>query len=92
MIALAGVAIELAALWLRGYRVGGRVVVRCRRGHLSSTLWIPAASAKSLRLGLWRVQRCPVGGHWSIVTPVRRSSLGEAELRAARQTRDLPIP
>ena len=54
-----------------GYRVGGNTVVRCRRGHLFTTLWIPGASMKSIRLGWWRVQRCPVGNHWSLVVPVR---------------------
>jgi hypothetical protein len=92
-VAFAALAVEVTALWLRGYRMGGRVIVRCRDGHLSTTLWIPGASVKSLRFGLWRLQRCPAGGrHWSIVTPVRRASLDENELRLAAQTRDLPIP
>jgi len=28
-------------MWLRGYPIGGRLVVRCRQGHLFTTLWIP---------------------------------------------------
>lgn len=89
---LFGVASELTGLWRRGYGVGGNVVVRCRRGHLFTTIWIPVASVKSVRLGWWRVQRCPVGRHWSIVAPVRRSALSEQELRTAREHRDIRLP
>jgi hypothetical protein len=66
--------------------------VRCRSGHLFTTIWIPGASFKSIRLGWWRLQRCPVGRHWSIVTPVNRSELAEAELRIAGANKDLRIP
>ena len=70
---LAGVAVafEAVALHLRSGRYGGNVTVRCRQGHLFTTIWIPGASLKALRLGWWRFQRCPVGGHWSVVTPVK---------------------
>ena len=91
MVAAALLA-ETVPLWLRGYRFGGRVVVRCRNGHLFSTIWIPAASVKSLRLGPWRIQRCPVGRHWTVVTPVRRSTLSDEQLQAADGTRDTPLP
>jgi hypothetical protein len=75
-----------------GYAVGGNTVVRCRRGHLFTTLWIPGASLKSVRLGWWRVQRCPVGNHWSIVVPVRERDLGRRELRRAHEIHDVRIP
>jgi hypothetical protein len=68
------------------------VIVRCRDGHLFTTIWIPAASVKSLRLGPWRVQRCPVGNHWSLVTPVKRSELSDEELAFAAQHRDARVP
>jgi hypothetical protein len=29
---------------LLGYNMGGNVVVRCRQGHLFTTLWIPGSS------------------------------------------------
>jgi hypothetical protein len=77
---------------LLGYGVGGNAVVRCRRGHLFTTIWIPGASLKSIRLGWWRVQRCPVGPHWSIVVPVRDIDLSAAERRTAHETRDIRIP
>jgi hypothetical protein len=75
-----------------GYGVGGETVVRCRRGHLFTTIWIPGVSLKAIRLGWWRLQRCPVGDHWSLVVPVRESDLGADELRAAHEHRDRRIP
>jgi hypothetical protein len=85
-------AIEAAAIRARGYGFAGNVVVRCRSGHLFTTLWIPGASVKALRLGPWRLQRCPIGGHWSIVTPVRRGTLTEDEAREAVAHHDRRIP
>ena len=91
LAALAAVVIEAAATWLRSGRVGGRLIVRCRQGHLFSTIWLPAASVKSLRLGWWRVQRCPVG-HWSLVTPVRASELTPRQRARARRLKDVRLP
>jgi hypothetical protein len=39
-----------------------------------------------------RVQRCPVGKHWSLVVPVRESDLTAAELQSAREHHDIRIP
>jgi hypothetical protein len=91
-IFLAAVLLEVGALWLRSGRFGGNVVARCRQGHLFTTIWIPGASVKSLRLGWWRVQRCPVGHHWSLVRPVRKSRLTEEERREAEERRDIRLP
>jgi hypothetical protein len=95
-VALRLAAIALAAeafvLWRRGYGVGGNVVVRCRDGHFFTTIWIPGVSVKSLRLGWWRVQRCPVGHHWSLVTPVNQAELTEDQQRLAHETRDIRLP
>ena len=88
----AGVLFEALAMKARGYPFGGRIVVRCREGHLFTTLWIPGASLKSIRLGWWRIQRCPVGPHWSIVVPVKDADLSSRERRRAHETRDLPVP
>jgi hypothetical protein len=88
----AATLLEPAAMKLRGYPIGGRLVVRCREGHLFTTLWIPGASLKSLRFGWWRFQRCPVGGHWSMVTPVKESELTDRQKRDAREHRDIPLP
>jgi hypothetical protein len=79
-------------MWARGYPIGGRLIVRCRRGHLFTTLWIPGVSFKALRLGWLRFQRCPVGHHWSLITPVRQTDLTEEEIRAARSSRDVFLP
>jgi hypothetical protein len=76
----------------RGYTIGGHVVVRCRRGHLSTTLWIPGINLKGLDFGLARWQRCPVGRHWSLVTPVKESDLTEDERAFAHAHHDVPIP
>jgi hypothetical protein len=76
----------------RGYLFGANTVVRCRSGHLFTTLWVPGASVKALRLGWWRFQRCPVGRHWSLVTPARASDLTEEERQLAAQNRDGRIP
>jgi hypothetical protein len=92
VIALASLAVEVAALRRRGYRAGGRVVARCRSGHLFTTLWLPGASVKALRMGPWRVQRCPVGRHWSLVALVDRAELAPEELAQARAQRAVRIP
>jgi hypothetical protein len=91
-IGVFAVAAETLVLGRRGYGVGGNVVVRCRRGHLFTTIWIPGGSLKALRLGWVRIQRCPVGGHWGRVTPVRLSELTDEERRSAGQYHDLRIP
>jgi hypothetical protein len=49
-------------------------------------------AGKSFRLGWWRFQRCPVGGHWSLVTPVRRTDLTPEEQRFADASKDIRIP
>jgi hypothetical protein len=85
-----------AAFWILaralGYRLGWNTVVRCRRGHLFTTIWIPGVKLKALDLGVARVQRCPVGRHWTLVTPVRESTLTNRARRRARAHRDVRIP
>jgi hypothetical protein len=92
MIVVAVILLEVVAIRLRGGRVGRNVVVRCKEGHLFTTIWIPGASLKSVRLGWWRLQRCPVGNHWSIVTPVNHDDLTEEEKRLASQIKDTRVP
>jgi hypothetical protein len=84
-------AFTLAARRL-GYKLDPNTIVRCRRGHLSTTSWIPGVKLKGLDLGIARVQRCPVGSHWSLVTPVRDSDLTDDERTLARRHRDTRIP
>jgi hypothetical protein len=75
-----------------GYTLGGNAVVRCRQGHLFTTIWIPGVKLKAVDLGVARLQRCPVGQHWSLVTPVRDSDLTDEERRFAREHHDVWIP
>lgn len=90
--AIATLLLEGGATWLRSGRLGGDLIVRCRQGHLFTTLWIPAASLKALRLGWWRLQYCPVGRHWTIVTPVRADQLSDEARRTAHAHHDIRIP
>jgi hypothetical protein len=76
----------------RGFVWGANTVVRCRSGHLFTTLWIPGASVKAVRLGWWRFQRCPTGRHWTLVTPVRASELTEDERQLAARYHDVRLP
>lgn len=92
VVGLATVVAEVVVLRRRGYGVAGDVVVRCRRGHLFTTLWIPGVSLTSLRLGWWRFQHCPVGGHWSLVTPAPDADLTPRQRAAARAVHDLALP
>jgi hypothetical protein len=77
---------------LLGYRVGRNTIVRCKAGHVFTTIWIPGVSVKALRLGWWRLQRCPVGNHWTLVSPVRESDLSEDARRLAAARHDVRIP
>ena len=68
-----------------GYRFGLNTPVRCRAGHVFRTIWLPGVNLKALDLVVARVQRCPVGDHWSVVTPVRGAG-------AARAPHDIWLP
>jgi hypothetical protein len=91
-IAIGAVIGEGAMLWMATSQLGGNVIVRCRDGHLFTTIWIPGASVKALRLGRWRYQHCPSGHHWSVVTPVRESELTDNERGLAHGCRDIRLP
>lgn len=66
--------------------------VRCGAGHLFTTIWVPLASAKAVRLGDHRFQRCPVGRHWTSVWPLDPANADPAELAQAAQVHDIRIP
>ena len=87
-----GIAIFTLVARRLGYKLGGWVVVRCRDGHLFTTLWIPGVKLKAVDLGLVRFQYCPVGKHWSLVAPVRDSDLSDEDRQVAAQHRDAPVP
>jgi hypothetical protein len=75
-----------------GYRLGLNTPVRCRAGHLFTTIWIPGVNLKALDLGVARVQHCPVGHHWTLVTPVRDADLSARDRVRARARHDLRLP
>ncbi len=91
-ILAAAFVVETIPIWRHGYGIGGNVVVKCGKGHLFTTIWLPGASVKSLRLVSRRFQYCPVGHHWSLVRLVRESELSGKQLRAARGRKDVRIP
>ncbi len=77
----------------KGYSgIGGDTVVRCKKGHLFTTIWVPGASLKAVRFGTSRLQHCPVGHHWALVTPVRDSGLTDEDRRLAAEHHDLRVP
>ena len=92
---LIGVGVALGGILLArrlGYNLGTNTVVRCRRGHLFSTIWIPGIKLKEIDLVVARIQYCPVGQHWSLVVPVRDVSLTEEERQFAQAHHDIKIP
>lgn len=90
------IAVWLPTLWMRRRGMKSRgtsdVVVRCSRGHLFTTIWVPGASIKSVRLGTVRLQHCPVGKHWSKVRPVPIDQLSDAERLEAARVHDIHLP
>jgi len=92
-VVVAVLAVGTVAARRRGYSgMGGNQIVRCRSGHLFTTIWVPGASIKAVRLGRSRFQRCPVGRHWTMVTPAKDGDLSEDERRTAEAHRDIRIP
>jgi len=87
--AIAGVTLIARRL---GYNLGVNTIVRCRQGHLFTTIWIPGIKLNELDLLVARVQRCPVGNHWSLVVPVRAADLTDEERQFAREHHDVRIP
>ena len=72
--------------------MAAKTIVRCAQGHLFTTIWLPGASFKSIRLGLFRFQRCPVGNHFTLVHPINPSSLTPEARRQAEAVQDTRIP
>jgi hypothetical protein len=77
----------------RGYSgLGGRTLVRCRAGHLFRTIWVPGVSVKSIRLGWYRAQFCPVGRHWTLVSPIKDTALSDDQRHLTLVPDDISIP
>jgi hypothetical protein len=82
------VVLIVKVVWSKGRGrpvLGGKIMVRCSKGHVFTTIWSPLGSFTSIRLGSTRYQRCPVGNHWAIVKPVSDSDLTDEERRSAEQ-------
>jgi hypothetical protein len=81
-IIAAVVILKVVASKARGRpALGGKIVVRCSRGHVFTTTWSPLGSLTSVRLGSGRLQHCPVGDHWAFAKPVNDSDLTDEERR-----------
>ena len=92
LLSIAAIAVWTLVARRLGYRLGANTVVRCRRGHLFTTIWIPGVKLKAIDLLVARIQWCPVGRHWSLVTPVRDADLSARERLAAGSHHDIRIP
>jgi hypothetical protein len=66
-------------------------IVRCNKGHLFTTIWVPLGSLKAIRLGPVRYQRCPVGHHWATVRRVDPEQLDAGEREAADAVHDAHV-
>jgi hypothetical protein len=68
--------------------------VRCAAGHLFTTIWVPLASVKAVRLGWTRWQYCPVGHHWATVSRLDADGRDPTadELAKAALVHDVRIP
>jgi hypothetical protein len=91
-VVVAGYVVGTIVATRAGYRVGRNSFVRCRRGHLFTTTWIPGGSLKAIRLGLWRIQWCPVGRHVDLVRLVKPGDLSESEREFAASHHDIQVP
>jgi hypothetical protein len=75
-----------------GYPLEATLLFGAAKGHLFTTIWVPGASIKSVKLGWWRFQRCPVGKHWTLVSAVKDANLTDEERRFADTRHDLWLP
>ena len=93
LVIFTGAVLQVARMSRRqGYRFGRDVIVRCRDGHLFMTTWIPMVSFKAVRLGLVRLQYCPVGNHLTAVRLMRDDELTPAEHLEASRHHDSGVP
>ena len=67
-------------------------IVRCSRGAVFETVWVPWVSLKSIRLGPRRLQRCPIHRRWELVAPVDPTMLSAGDRTDAARYPAGPIP
>lgn len=94
VLAVVAVAYAVGTVIARqqGYSFGKNAVVKCRQGHYFATTFIPGGSLKAIRLGLWRIQWCPVGRHVDLVHLVKDADVTEAQREFAEAHHDIPVP
>jgi hypothetical protein len=92
LLGIAAIAVWTLVARRLGYRFGANTVVRCHRGHLFTTIWIPGVKLKAIDLLVARIQWCPVGRHWSLVVPVRDADLTAGDRLFAGSHHDIRIP
>ena len=62
-------------------------------GTCITTIWVPLATLKAVRLGPARYEHCPVGHHWASVTRLEDDpATTEEELKEAALVHDVRIP
>jgi hypothetical protein len=83
VIIIAAVLVLRLAMWRGRSRVrfNGQTVVRCSKGHVFTEEWSAMGALSSIHVFGARLQRCPVGDHWSMVKPVSEGSLTDEERR-----------
>jgi hypothetical protein len=82
----AGVAVGGTLIARRlGYNLGTNTIVRCRQGHVFTTIWIPGIKLKEVDLVVAR-------SHWSLVVPVRAETLSAEDRDFALSHHDAKIP
>jgi hypothetical protein len=67
-------------------------IMRCSRGGLFETIWIPMVSLKAIRLGRRRLQRCPVHHRWELVSRVDPATLTDNERAEAARYPAVRLP
>jgi hypothetical protein len=92
VVVLALAAATIAARRMGYSGIGGDTVVRCRAGHLFTTLWVPGASLKSVRLGTNQVPVLSGRKALDPRDPVRESELTDEEREFALQHHDARVP
>jgi len=66
--------------------------VKCKEGHLFTTIWMPFGSFKAVRLANYRYQYCPVGHHWTSVMRLDQNLTDSKTLQKAAAVHDIRIP
>ncbi len=73
--------------------VAQRTPVRCSKGHIYGTRWVPMMSLKAARLGPnLRAQRCPVCHAWRMTRRIPEAELTPQVRAEATRVHDSSLP